>query len=142
MKINEVLSKTSKTTKYDFYRIPDTNTFVATADGEEIGRFEGKSKFDSGAAQDEAKKLISAHRSAAVKRERDASEHQAQFGKPLSDIEKMWLQMHKQLYIDRLPGNEDDYNRYVRFGGAVRKSISSIDAPETHPLAKDYLATL
>jgi hypothetical protein len=142
MKASEFIAESARMTKYDFHRIPETNTFVATANGEEIGRFEGKSKFDSGAAQDAAKKCITAHRSEAVKKEQDASEYQYQFVKPLSDTEKKWLQMHKRLYVDNIRGDEKDYDLYGRYAEVVRKSISRIPKPETHPLAKEYLATL
>ena len=142
MKANEFIAESARMTKYDFHRIPETNIFVATANGEEIGRFEGKSKFDSSAAQDAAKKCITAHRGAAVKKEQDANEYQHQFVKPLSDTEKKWMQMHKKLYIDNIRGDEKDYDLYGRYAEVVRKSISRATNPETHPLAKEYLATL
>ena len=64
MKLQELIEN-ARQVKYDFHREPD-NWFVATADGKEIGRFQGKSQWDAGAAQDAAKKCIVQHRSAAI----------------------------------------------------------------------------
>lgn len=136
------MTKPARSVKYDFHRIPETNTFVATADGAEIGRFEGKSKFDSGAAQDAAKKCIIVHRTNAVNKENEAEEYKYQYLKPLSDNEKKWLKMHKRLYIDNVLGTQSDYDAYLRYAEIVRKSIRENPRPEQHPLANEYLQSI
>lgn len=138
MKITEILTEDWRKVKYDFHREPD-NWFVATADGKEIGRFQGKSQFDSSAAQEAAKKCINKHRSDAAAAHMAAADNAAQFEKPLSEIEKRWIMLYKKLYVDNVHGEEKDYNNLSRWGEAVRKSIRAANHPEEHPLVKEFL---
>lgn len=141
MKINEVLTEDYRKVKYDFHREPD-NWFVATADGKEIGRFQGKSQFDSGAAQEAAKKCIMKHRSDAASQHMAAANDAYQYEKPLSDIEKRWAMLYKKLYIDRQQGEPKDYDNLTRWAEVVRKSISAVQHPEEHPLVKDFMSSI
>jgi hypothetical protein len=130
-----------RTTKYDFHREPD-NWFVATADGVEIGRFQGKSQFDSGAAQDAAKKCIMQHRGEAASKKHKEDEHRFQFEKPLSDVEKRWALIYHRLYVEHEQGTEKEYDNLSRWAEVVRKSIRSVQNPMEHPLVKAFMADL
>ena len=93
MKSKEFIAEDARRIKYEVIRCHDedgdfTNTFVARADGEEIGRFEGKSRFDSGEASEAARKCCVQHRAAAINKEDKIREHEYQYNKPLTDIDK------------------------------------------------------
>lgn len=141
MRINEILQEDYRKVTYEFHREPE-NWFVATADGKEIGRFQGKSQFDSSAAQDAAKKCITLHRSNAAEQHNKDAENRYQYEKPLSDIEKRWLLLYKKLYIDNQHGDDEDYRKFRDWAMIVRQSISQSQRPQDHTLAKEFLGSM
>jgi hypothetical protein len=137
----EQTSKGARQIKYEFHREPE-NWFIATADGVEISRHQGKSQFDSSAAQDEAKKSIATHRGMAIKAENDAYEDEFQNKRPLTDAEKTFLELHKKFYIDYDPMSQADVDKYQRYAESSRKSLSGVIDPMKHPLAKQMFENL
>lgn len=130
MKSNEFLKEDARKVKYETTRLPDddgdfTNTFVVTADGAEIGRFEGKSRFDCGAANEAARKCIVQHRAAAINAEDEVREYQYQYEKPLTEIEKRWVELDNRF----LSLNDEELTKWVRYAQSIRKSLSD----GTHP---------
>lgn len=130
MRVKEFITEDARKVKYDTVRLQDedgdlTNTFVATADGKEIGRFEGKSRFDSGEAQEAARKCIVQHRSAAINAEDEVREHYYQYEKPLTDLEQRWVEMDNR-YMEL---NDEELKKWLRYAEAIRKSLLN----GTHP---------
>jgi hypothetical protein len=126
----EFLKEDARKVKYEITRLQDedgdlTNTFVATADGKEIGRFEGKNRFDSGAASEAAKKCIVQHRAAAINAEDKIREHEYQYNKPLTDIEKAWVEMDNRF----MELSDAELTKWTRYSEAIRKSLSDGSHP-------------
>jgi hypothetical protein len=124
MKSKEFIKEDARKVKYEVTRLQDedgdfTNTFVATADGEEIGRFEGKSRFDSGEASEAARKCTVQHRAAAINAEDKIREHEYQYNKPLTDIEKAWVEMDNRF----MELNDAELNKWQRYSQSIRKSL-------------------
>lgn len=141
MKSYQFISEGPSHTKYDFHREPD-NWFVATADGVEIGRFQGKSQWDSGAAQEAAKKCINMHRAEAANKKNAEEQHKFQFEKPLSDTEKRWVLTYHRLFIEQEHGAQKEYDNLTRWAEVVRKSICQVQSPMDHPLVKEFMNSL
>ena len=133
MRATEFMKEAARHTKYDFHREPD-NWFVVTANGEEIGRFQGKSQFDSGAAQDAAKKCIAQHRAAAINAEDKIKYDEIQFNKPLSPLELEWIGLEKKFRTDYKSLSDKEVNRWEQLHQILRKSL--IDG--THPAVKEF----
>lgn len=130
MKSKEFITEDARSTKYEVTRLQDedgdfTNVFVATANGEEIGRFEGKNRFDSGEANEAAKKCIIQHRTAAINAEDKIREHEYQYNKPLTDVEKVWVELDNRF----LELNDAELAKWQRYAESIRKSLRD----GTHP---------
>ena len=124
MKSKEFINEDARSTKYEVTRLQDedgdfTNVFVATANGEEIGRFEGKNRFDSGAANEAAKKCIVQHRAAAINAEDKIREHEYQYNKPLTDVEKVWVELDNRF----MELSDAEITKWTRYSEAIRKSL-------------------
>jgi hypothetical protein len=123
--------------KYEVVRLKDedggfTNTFVATADGEEIGRFEGKSKWDSGEAQKQAEQCVNKHRGAAIMKQDKENAHRYQMDKPLSQLEKEWLELDKRMIHGLQTKNlisDKEHARWEQLAPVIRKSLISGEHP-------------
>lgn len=133
MKITEFITEAARHTKYDFHREPN-NWFVATADGKEIGRFQGKSQWDSGAAQDAAKKCIVQHRAAAINAEDKIKHDQYQFEKPLRPLELEWVELEKKFRRDYTSMTPAEIKRWEQLHEVLRSSLIN----GTHPAVKDF----
>lgn len=81
---------------------------------------------DAGAAYEAARKHAIQKHTADVNAENKQSEHDYQHKKPLSDLEKKWVEMHKKL-INAVKTKEymsdDELKRYISYGEIVRKSL-------------------
>jgi hypothetical protein len=124
MKSKEFIKEDARKIKYEVIRLHDedgdfTNTFVARADGEEIGRFEGKNRFDSGAASEAAKKCIVQHRAAAINAEDAENEYKYQYEKPLTDLEQAWVEMQNRF----MSLSDEELTKWERYLPLVRKSL-------------------
>ena len=124
MRYSEFITEDARKVKYEVTRLQDedgdlTNTFVATADGKEIGRFEGKSRFDSGEAQEAARKCNLQHRAAAINAEDKIREHEYQYNKPLTEIEKRWVELDNRF----MSLNTEELARWTRYSESIRKSL-------------------
>ena len=130
MKSKEFITEDARKIKYEVIRLQDedgdfSNTFVARADGEEIGRFEGKSRFDSGEASEAARKCTVQHRAAAINAEDKIREHEYQYNKPLSDVEKVWVELDNRFWTL----TDDELAKWTRYSEAIRKSLSDGSHP-------------
>ena len=126
MRFNEL----KESADYDFHWDEGRFGYYVVANGEERGFFKAKSMFDRSEAQDAAKKLMFKIRSDDVVARQKADQYQYQYVKPLSDIEKEWVELEKR-YMSL---NDEELARWLRLGksGVVRKSM--ID--KTHPALK------
>jgi hypothetical protein len=123
--------------KYEVTRLKDedddfTNTFVATADGVEIGRFEGKSKWDSGDAQKQAEQCVNKHRGEAIVKQDKENAHRYQMDKPLSQLEKEWLELDKRMIHGLQTKNlisDTEHARWEQLAPVIRKSLISGEHP-------------
>lgn len=140
MNITEIIKQVDYQVRRVGMDTPD-DAFVATANGEVIGSFKTKSRWDAGEAQAAAKKAIVMHRSNAAVAKNAESDRKYQMEKPLSEIEKRWLLLYKKLYIDDQHGSEDDYDKFGKYGSLVRSSIGTVKDPSSHPLAKEFYLT-
>lgn len=128
--------------EYEFHRDMDTNEFVATWKGEEIGRFKAKSQFDAGEAQDAAKKCISDHFKKRHAEYTKAKDRDVQFNKPLSQLEQEWIALDKKIYDYFHSGGPEltpqEEKRYQQLGPVLRKSLYAINYDDLHPAVKAY----
>jgi hypothetical protein len=85
------------------------------------------------AAKKHARRLDSEERSNAMKQR----EHDYQMNKPLSEIEKRWIDLHKKLHLAANKKGpmmtDDELKKYSSYGSVVRSSILN----GTHPILKE-----
>lgn len=129
MRLDEIAVTRTGEEKYDFHWDNDRVGFATTVDGEEIGFFPAKSKFDRSAAQDAAKKLMYKTRGDARLADQQRREHEYQYNKPLSELEIEWVGMMKRF----MSLNEKELARWQSLNQVVRRSLHD----GTHPALKD-----
>ena len=116
----------------DFHWDDDRFGYYVTVNGQEIpdSFFKAKSQFDRIEAQEAAKKVMVQLRSDAAVKKRDEDYRRYQYDKPLTDLEKEWLELSKKFNSSELDNKGLD--RWSRLGQEViRKSLHD----GTHPLS-------
>jgi len=130
MKLNEIRARS----KWDFKWDDDRVGFYVTKDGVEIpdAFYKANSIFDRSSAQSSAKQHMIKLRTQEWNTQKDVDYKTNQYEKPLTDIEKSFIELDKQL-IDAVKNktkmNPNDLERYTLYGQYVRKSILD----HTHP---------
>ena len=129
MRLDEIAVTRTGEEKYDFHWDNDRVGFATTVDGEEIGFFPAKSKFDRSAAQDAAKKLMYKTRGDARLADQKRREHEYQYNKPLSTLEVEWVALMKRF----MSLNDKELDRWKKLNQVVRRSLHD----GSHPAMKD-----
>lgn len=129
MKINEITVTRNGDEKYDFHWDDDRVGFATTVDGEEIGFFLAKSKFDRAAAQEAARKLMVKTRGEARLADQQRIEYEFQYNRPLSELELEWVGMMKRF----MTLNDKELARWESLNQIVRKSLHD----GSHPIMKE-----
>lgn len=129
MKIFEVVRST-----WDFAWDNARTGFYVTKNGQEVPNTFNKaaSTFDRSNAQELTKKQMVQLRSAEYSAAAAEKEHDAQINKPLSEIEKRWIELDKKLLRciqTKTEMPQEDLDKYSRYGQIVRKSLLN----HTHP---------
>ena len=127
MKINEIITQNG-IPKTDYAWDEARCGFATIVDGEEVGFFKAKSKFDRSAANDAAKKLALKYKVDAINADNAKREYEYQYVKPLSALEQEWAEMT----IRFMTLNEKELARWQRLAEVVRKSLLN----GTHPAVK------
>ena len=129
MRLDEIAVTRTGEEKYDFHWDNDRVGFATTVDGEEIGFFPAKSKFDRSAAQDAAKKLMLTTRGNARLAAQQEREREYQYNKPLSNLELEWVSLMKRF----MSLNDKELARWQNLNQVVRRSLHD----GSHPAMKD-----
>lgn len=93
---------------------------------------------DAGTAYEAAKKRAITSHAADVSADNKQREHDYQHKKPLTDLEKKWVEMHKKLknaIKTKEYMSDDELKKYTSYGEVVRKSLRD----GTHEAVKDNL---
>lgn len=124
------LKKLDEANKYDYEWDNDNLGYHVTKNGERVkdGFHKAKSTFDRSAADESAKKHAQKLKVAEIKAEKEQRFNDVQMNKPLSEIEKRWVELHKR--VKTL--NHDELKKYVDYGQVVRKSLRD----GSHPAVK------
>jgi hypothetical protein len=119
---------------YDFHWDQKRMGFYVSINGKPVKDlfYKAKGTFDRSGAQEQAQKMMIKLVSDAVQATDDARHHHNQYVKPLSDLEKEFVDLEKKFYKREL--DEKGIQRWLDLGksGIIRKSL--ID--QTHPAVK------
>jgi hypothetical protein len=124
--------------KYDYEWDQNHSGYHVTKNGQRVkdAFYKAKSQFDRGEADTSAKKHAQKLKTDEISAERNAREHDVQINKPLSEIEKRWVNLQKKLVMGAKkqgPGlNDDELKKYSSYGSIVRKSLRD----GSHPALK------
>ena len=111
--------------------------FFTTIDGQDAEFFPAKSKWDRSDANNKAKRASIMARSNEVVAKRKAEEDDYQINRPLTDLEKQWVNLHRTLIAAanrRGDMSQDELARYKQLQQVVRQSILH----GTHPIMKEF----
>jgi len=141
MKATEFLTETAAFEKgpYSVMWHEAENYYTVLKNGEEVGRYPYKSRWEGlAAAYDAAKKEALRLYFADTKAEKDKFDHSYQIDRPLTNLEQEWILLRKKLIkAARKEGpllTDKELNRFSSLANSVvRKSI--LDG--THPIMKD-----
>jgi ribosomal protein L20 len=131
----EVMTEASKWGRHDYEWDQEKMGYHVTTDGKRTEHFyPAKSQFNRSEADSAAKKHAQSLHVAEVNADRNAREHSYQMDKPLSEVEKRWVDLDRKLvaHVNSKGANamtDDELNKYTSYGQAVRKSLLN----HTHP---------
>jgi hypothetical protein len=119
---------------YDFQWDSKREGFVVTVNSKPVKDlfYKAKGIFDRSGAQEQAQKMMIKLVSDAIQVHDDAKQYEYQYVKPLSDLEKEFVELEKKFYKKQL--DQKGIDRWLDLGksGIIRKSL--ID--QTHPAVK------
>ena len=116
---------------HDYQWDEDRFGYFVTTNGKEVpnGFFKAKSMFDRSDAQNQAQQMTFNLRSEATMAKQAKDKHFFQYEKPLSDLEKEWVELNNRF----MKLNKQELDRWTSLGKAVvRRSLIN----GSHPAAK------
>jgi hypothetical protein len=128
--ISEAIKRKLGDVVYDFHWDEKRFGYYVTVGGKEVEFFKAKGPFDRSGAQEQAERLIVKLYSEDHTAKRKADEYKYQYEKPLSNLEKEWVELQKRF----MKLNDKELKRWEQLhqSGIIRKSLLD----DSHPALK------